>query len=187
MKHLAARVRQYLTGWVVTAFVLSAAWAARCDAQVMQDARYTLPKPCWDAGALHGRDTVFLYLPCNALGALDSATRAAVDCTLARGKAGGWSYLVYETRRSDALQWRYYQRGRTVPGVRVTNAMTARQSAHGTGFAVDIIHATKRWDAPARFWWWLGYHAEQCGLEAGYYWTRFPDAPHVQARTWRKR
>jgi D-alanyl-D-alanine carboxypeptidase len=174
-----------LVFWVLLALFAAPAGAQpplRPDAVAL----WTLPKACWPSDSLRGRDTVYRYVPCNSLAVLDSAFRARVECTLARQRAGGWSPRVYETLRSDALQYRYYQRGRTIPGLRVTNAKSARTSAHGTGFAVDIIDTKRLWNAPARYWWWQGYHAEQCGLEAGYYWKRFPDAPHLQSRTWRK-
>ena len=148
-----------------------------------------LPKPCRPASTLTGKDSVYLYLPCSDLRMLDSATREAVACTVERMKShGNWPVLVYETYRSDARQLRLWLQGRPqVPGgrvgVRVTNAKNAHQSAHGTGYGVDIIHAKDGW-SNAKFYRSLALHAFECGLEAGADWPKFPDAPHVQSRVW---
>ena len=148
-----------------------------------------LPKACWSPSLLRGRDTAYLYLPCSDLRMLDSATRAQVQCTLTRMKThGGWPAVVYESYRSDYRQYRLYLQGRpSLPGgrvgVKVTNAKSAAQSAHGTGYGVDIIHARDGW-SNGRFYKSLALHAWECGLEAGADWPRFPDAPHVQSRVW---
>lgn len=149
--------------------------------------RDPLPKPCWPVSELTGKDSVYLYLPCRDTRMLDSATRAQVTCTLERMQShGGWPPYIYETYRSDARQWRLYGQGRPgIPGGRVgvivTRAKSARQSAHGTGYGVDIIHKRDGW-SNARFYKSLALHAFECGLEAGASWPTFPDAPHVQSR-----
>lgn len=147
-----------------------------------------LPKPCRPASTLTGRDSVYLYLPCADRRMLDSATRAQLDCTVERMQThGGWPVLVYETYRSDARQYRLWLQGRPhVPGGRVgvivTRAKSASKSAHGTGYGVDIIHAKDGW-SNGKFYRSLALHAFECGLEAGADWPTFPDAPHVQSRT----
>lgn len=148
-----------------------------------------LPKACWSPTRLVGRDTQYLYLPCNDLRMLDSATRAQVECTLTRMKEhGGFPAVVYESYRSDWRQYRLWLQGRPNepggrPGVRVTNAKSAAKSAHGTGFGVDIIHARDGWNN-ARFFRSLKDHAFTCGLESGGSWVKFPDPPHAQSRRW---
>lgn len=142
-----------------------------------------LPKACWEASRLTGRDTAYTYIPCASLDVLEPAFRKGVECTIARAKKGGWSPKVFETYRSDARQRALYAYGRTRPGSRVTNAKSAITTVHHYGLAVDIIHATKGWDHP-KFFYWLGQHAEACGLVAGAFWTRFKDAPHLQTGKW---
>lgn len=146
-----------------------------------------LPKPCRPASTLTGKDSVYLYLPCNDVRMLDSATRAQVECTLDRMREhGGFPPKLYETYRSDARQYRLWLQGRPgVPGGRkgviVTRARSASQSAHGTGYGVDIIHARDGW-SNGPFYRSLTGHAFTCGLEAGGSWPTFPDYPHVQSR-----
>lgn len=142
-----------------------------------------LPKACWPKALLKGRDTAFAYTPCNSLEVLEPIFKKGVICTLERAKKGGWSPKVFETYRSDARQTALYSYGRTRPGARVTNAKNALTTVHHYGLAVDIIHATKGWDHP-RFFYWLGQHAEACGLAAGVFWKTFPDAPHIQYGKW---
>ncbi len=142
-----------------------------------------IPKACWPASDLMGRDTVYAYLPCNSLNVLPPGMRRGVDCTLGRLKKGGWDAVVFETYRSDKRQQFLYSYGRTRPGRIVTNARDATTGPHFYRFAVDIIHRTKGWDHP-RFFYWVGQHAEACGLVAGAFWKRFPDAPHIQFGAW---
>lgn len=178
-------MRKWLTGWVVTAFVLTAAWAARCDAQTVQVTPLSpaLPKACWPDALLRGSDTMYRYVPCRSLDVLPPGFRKAVECTLARQRKGAWQPLVQETYRSDYLQGWYFKQGRTRPGPRITNASSSRTSTHGYALGVDIISATKGWNDP-KFFYWLGQHAEACGLVAGVFWKRFPDGPHIQTGAW---
>lgn len=144
------------------------------------------PDGCTPAALLTGRDTAWLYVPCRRLDVLEPRFRVQVDCVLQRMvERGGWARpLVAETMRSDALQQRYYQKGRTLPGPRVTNAQNVVATVHGYGLAVDIVHAKLQWGAPEKFWRSLALHAEACGLVAGAYWKRFPDRPHLQTGLW---
>lgn len=87
-----------------------------------------------------------------------------------------------------------YAQGRTKPGKIVTNAR-AGDSLHNYGLAVDYVLDGQiekpgiqwSWDIRADLnadhrndWLQMAEIAVSCGLEAGYFWKRFPDAPHVQ-------
>ena len=138
-----------------------------------------LAKPCWPEDSLRGRDTAFAAFPCNDLRALPIGMQAGVNCTLNKLRAGGWDPLVFETWRSARRVAYLYSFGRTRPGRKVTNASNPLNAPHYWGYGVDIIHRTRKWDHP-RFFYWVGQHAESCGLVAGVFWKSFPDAPHVQ-------
>lgn len=142
-----------------------------------------LPKACWPASLLTGKDTAWLYVPCRSLEVLAPGFRIGLECTLDRMRRGKWQPLVQETLRSDALQRRYYAKGRTAPGPRVTNARDVIATVHGYGLGADVISAVHGWKSP-RFFYWLGQHGETCGLVAGAFWKKFPDGPHVQTGAW---
>jgi hypothetical protein len=144
----------------------------------------TLPKPCWPEHLLTGRDTAFASVPCNSLEVLPVGVRRQVDCTLAKMQAGGWSAMVFETYRSDRRQRYLYSYGRTRPGAKVTNVATAQTGFHYWTLGADVIDSKKRWNASPKFWYWLGQHAESCGLVAGAFWKAFPDQPHIQFAAW---
>jgi hypothetical protein len=144
----------------------------------------TLPKPCWPEEALRGRDTAYASFPCNSLEVLPVGVRRQVDCTLAKMQAGGWSATVFETYRSDRRQRYLYSYGRTRPGAKVTNVATAQTGFHYWTLGADVIDAKKHWKASPKFWYWLGQHAESCGLVAGAFWKSFPDQPHIQFAAW---
>lgn len=142
-----------------------------------------LSKACYPENMLVGKDTVWMYVPCRDMRVLEPHFRAGVECTLARQKKGGWQPLVQETGRSNALQKRYYAKGRTLPGPRVTNARDAYLTVHAYGLAVDIISAVNGWE-DQRFFRWQMIHAEACGLVSGGAWQRLPDFPHIQTGAW---
>jgi hypothetical protein len=144
---------------------------------------HVLPKACWPEYLLVGRDTAFAAIPCNSLDVFPPGVRSQVDCVLQRLERGGWPYRVYETYRSDRRQRWLYAQGRTRPGPRVTNVATAQTGNHYWSLGIDVIHRTKLWDHP-RFFYWLGQHYEACGMVAGAFWKRFPDAPHGQFAAW---
>lgn len=172
------RPRRWLTGWAVAVVV----WlvAVRCEAQTVQMMPFSpaLPKPCWPAHLLKGRDTAFLYVPCRSLDVLHPIFRAQLECMIARQKKGGWAPLVQETKRSQTLQSIYYKK--KPPVTRVKDVATG---FHGYGLAADVISATKGWSDP-KFFYWQAQHAESCGLMAGYFWKKLPDAPHIQYAGW---
>jgi hypothetical protein len=89
--------------------------------------------------------------------------------------------IVYETYRSNELQEVYYARGRTVrpPNYTVTNARTNLFSWHGYGLAVDVIHATKGWDAGEKWFRDVAAIFKKHGCKWGGDWTS-PDLPHFQ-------
>lgn len=110
--------------------------------------------------------------------------RRQVECTLEKMRAGNWAPVIYETYRSDRRQRYLYAQGRTRPGVIVTNVATASTGYHYWTLGADIIDSTRQWSAPPQFWYWLGQHAESCGLVAGAFWKTLPDKPHVQFAAW---
>lgn len=172
------RPRRWLTGWAVAVVV----WlvAVRCEAQTVQMMPFSpaLPKPCWPAHLLKGRDTAWRYVPCRSLDVLHPIFRAQLECMIARQKKGGWAPLVQETKRSQTLQSIYYKK--KPPVTRVKDVATG---FHGYGLAADVISATKGWSDP-KFFYWQAQHAESCGLMAGYFWKKLPDAPHIQYAGW---
>jgi hypothetical protein len=121
-------------------------------------------------------DLDFLYPPL-----LEKLLAAVADCA-----AGGREYVATLGYRTWAQQDALYARGRTAPGVRVTNAK-AGESAHNYGLAVDFFAALPReaggplapdW-SPAAYD-ALGAAAKRQGLLWGGDWTVLPDRPHVQ-------
>jgi peptidoglycan L-alanyl-D-glutamate endopeptidase CwlK len=105
------------------------------------------------------------------------------------------SFYLFMGLRTFEDQDELYQQGRTKPGKIVTNARGG-DSLHNYGLAADYVLDIMpekpglqwSWDIKAdldgdgrRDWQQMAQLAQSCGLEAGYFWTRFPDAPHVQA------
>ncbi len=72
----------------------------------------------------------------------------------------------------------------TKPGRIVTNARGG-DSWHNYGLAADFVPVGPdgkwSWDLKTFDWRRMARIAEECGLEAGYFW-RFQDPPHVQNR-----
>lgn len=117
--------------------------------------------------------------------------RAAVERLCAQVEAEtGVRPLIFECLRSDARQrflWgfgREYNDGRGT----VTHAMNADRTWHGFGLAVDVIHPSKRWNAPASYRAAVGRAARAAGLTWGGDWNgngrsddeTLYDWPHVQ-------
>lgn len=102
--------------------------------------------------------------------------------------------FVFEGFRSDARADWLFKSGREFDDGRgiVTKAKTARKSWHRYGLAVDIISASKEWNAPLTFWADLRTIATSLGLTSGDDWDRdgipveddpdehLTDRPHVQ-------
>jgi peptidoglycan LD-endopeptidase CwlK len=106
-------------------------------------------------------------------------------------------FALFEALRSWEQQADYYAQGRTKSGTIITNAQPG-DSWHQYGLAADYALATSISDKPGLQWSWyiksdanrdghndwqqMAETAVQYGLEAGYYWKKFPDLPHVQNR-----
>lgn len=117
----------------------------------------------------------------NDIATLAPRFAAAVTEALAACKANGLDAVVYEAYRSAELQELYYERGRTQipPAGTVTNARSNLYSWHGYGLAVDVIHATKEWDAPESWFAAVAVHFRASGCRWGGEW-KFKDLPHFQ-------
>ena len=105
-------------------------------------------------------------------------------------------FFLFMGLRSFAEQDALYAQGRTTPGSIVTNAKGG-DSWHNYGLAADYV-LDGIIEKPGIQWSWeiksdlnkdgrndwlqMAEIAESCGLEAGFRWVKFPDAPHVQNR-----
>jgi peptidoglycan L-alanyl-D-glutamate endopeptidase CwlK len=106
----------------------------------------------------------------------------------------GLTFHLFSGLRTFEEQDSLYAKGRTSPGKRVTNARGG-YSWHNYGLAVDYV-LDGMLDKPGVQWSWdiradinqdgkndwkqMADLGISCGLEAGYYWRRFPDAAHLQ-------
>lgn len=105
-------------------------------------------------------------------------------------------FFLFMGLRTFADQDELYAQGRTSPGEIVTNARGG-DSLHNYGLAADYV-LDGQIEKPGIQWSWniksdlnadgrndwlqMAEIAVACGLESGYFWKRFPDAPHVQNR-----
>lgn len=103
-------------------------------------------------------------------------------------------FQLFMGLRDFASQDELYAQGRTKPGNIVTNARGG-DSLHNYGLAADYVLDGMP-DKPGTQWSWeiksdlnqdgandwlqMAQIAQNCGMEAGYFWKKFPDAPHVQ-------
>lgn len=102
--------------------------------------------------------------------------------------AGPFAVRVTSGLRTDAQQRQLYAQGRTAPGVIVTHAQTASDSAHGRGAACDaypFAGGKLVLDTKDPRWKQFGEAAEAWGLVWGGRWTRLVDYPHVEVPGWR--
>lgn len=112
----------------------------------------------------------------------------------ARLKVANLPFQLFMGLRTCETQNELYAQGRTAPGKIVTNARGG-DSWHNYGLAADYVPDGMiekpgmqwSWDIKADLnadgfndWKQMADIAEHCGLEAGYNWKKFPDAPHVQ-------
>lgn len=81
--------------------------------------------------------------------------------------------------RSAEEQQALYDRGRTKPGIVVTNAKPG-ESLHNYGVAVDFVFIKEGFKASNELWETLGAILERHGFEWGGRWKSFPDRPHGQ-------
>lgn len=89
---------------------------------------------------------------------------------------------VVQGLRTFAEQDALFAQGRTKPGMILTRARGG-QSNHNYGLACDLcpfIGSNPDWHAPESTWKAIADEAVKVGLEAGFYWPRFKDRPHVQ-------
>ena len=100
----------------------------------------------------------------------------------------GYHMVVTQGWRSAEEQAALYARGRTVPGVIVTNADgTVKRSNHqaksdGYGHAVDlafVVNGEPSWDESLP-WRLYGEMAKSQGLIWGGDWKSFTDKPHIE-------
>jgi peptidoglycan L-alanyl-D-glutamate endopeptidase CwlK len=106
------------------------------------------------------------------------------------------SFYLFMALRTFEDQDELYAQGRTKPGDIVTNARGG-DSRHNYGLAADYV-LDGQVEKPVIQWSWeiksdlnhdgrndwlqMAEIAQSCGLESGWFWKKFPDAPHVQNR-----
>jgi peptidoglycan LD-endopeptidase CwlK len=105
-------------------------------------------------------------------------------------------FYLYMGLRTFECQDELYAQGRTKPGQIVTNARGG-DSLHNYGLGADYVLDGQvekpgiqwSWDIKSDLnadgrndWLQMAEIAVSCGLEPGYFWKRFPDAPHIQNR-----
>lgn len=94
----------------------------------------------------------------------------------------GWPARIHSCYRSPEDQDAAFKRG--------ASKARAYQSPHQYWLAVDIIHASKGWEAPPRFWTDLVASGEVVAkrlnfpLEFGHNW-KWNDSCHIQAKEWK--
>jgi peptidoglycan LD-endopeptidase CwlK len=105
-------------------------------------------------------------------------------------------FFLFMALRTFEDQDELYTQGRTKPGTIVTNARGG-DSLHNYGLAADFV-LDGQVEKPGIQWSWniqsdvnadrrndwlqMAEIAVSCGLEPGWFWKKFPDAPHVQNR-----
>jgi peptidoglycan L-alanyl-D-glutamate endopeptidase CwlK len=120
-------------------------------------------------------DTSFIYPPL-----LKKCQELVLNC-----EKQGILYYPISGYRSVEEQDGLFAQGRTKPGKIVTKAKGG-QSAHNFGVAVDFCAdgdmtragLQPNWDTAS--YKLLANQAQGLGLEAGFYWQSFVDAPHIQ-------
>lgn len=118
----------------------------------------------------------------SSLDCLAPKFRQAVEAAIQECHAKSVDAVVFETCRSDALAFLYYEHG-------VSKATDATRTWHGYGLAVDVISKAHGWDyypgGPlyhANPWWWKELYETftHHGLDSGSDWQTFKDYPHWQ-------
>jgi peptidoglycan L-alanyl-D-glutamate endopeptidase CwlK len=106
-------------------------------------------------------------------------------------------FYLFQGLRLPEDQEELYAQGRTKPGKIVTNArgLPIPDSLHCMGLAADYVldgmpdkpGLQWSWDLKADLnhdgksdWQLMAEIAKDCGMEPGYFWPKFPDAPHIQ-------
>lgn len=145
--------------------------------------RYSLPKPPAEVPTDRDLTKIAPLLRLKLLNAV-----------LPQMRARGHDPLIFEGFRSDARAAFLYGFGRSYDDGRgiVTNARDASKTYHRYGLAVDIISASREWDAPEKFWTDLRKIVTANALRSGDDWDRdgiavgpdpdesYSDRPHAQ-------
>lgn len=112
----------------------------------------------------------------------------ALPKILAAMLAAGFPMMVTDTGRTTAEQVALYAKGRTLPGLIVTNAdgivkrSNHQLKADGFAHAVDccfVIDGKASWDARCQ-WKLYGALAAAFGLQWGGNWRNLTDLPHIE-------
>jgi peptidoglycan LD-endopeptidase CwlK len=103
-------------------------------------------------------------------------------------------FYLFMGLRTFEDQDELFAQGRTKPGQTVTNARGG-DSFHNYGLAADYVldgmpdkpGLQWSWDLKADLdhngksdWQQMAEIAKSCGMESGFFWQKFPDAPHIQ-------
>lgn len=114
-----------------------------------------------------------------------SSTLCAINEELDR-RSARYRVIVTQCMRTMEQQALLYAKGRTIPGVKVTNAKPG-QSMHNYGFAIDIalidVKVNKGeviWDAGRLEWQLAVKYFKNSGWEWGGDWYKFKDYPHFE-------
>lgn len=113
------------------------------------------------------------------------AVRTRAEKFLADCKAAGIDLLVTCTFRDNAAQDSLYAQGRTIKGIRVTNAKGG-QSFHNFRVAIDVVplrNGKPVWNtsgADGQLWQQVGKIGKACGFEWAGDWKTFKEFPHFQ-------
>jgi len=126
------------------------------------------------------------------LGQLYPPFAAVVRQLLEEAAEHGMQVGVFEGMRTMERQRELYAQGRDTHGrvidhAKVVTNAPAGLSAHNYGLAVDLVFNggapghVWRWDwSPGHPWKKLADLGVTLGLDAAYYWTRFPEQPHYE-------
>lgn len=137
-------------------------------------------------------------MPNRSLDVLYPPFRAQIEILLGKLSVAKLPFFPFMTLRTLEEQDALYAQGRTVPGKIVTNA-PGGMSFHNYCLAIDLVPDIAIPGKPGLQWSWETKNADfnkdgrndwlqmaelavSCGLEAGYFWKKFPDLPHVQNR-----
>ncbi|NDG27954.1 MAG: hypothetical protein EB120_12380 [Proteobacteria bacterium] len=108
-----------------------------------------------------------------------------VEQLVANCRARGADYYAISGERTWEEQAKIWAQGRSTPGPIVTKSQPGT-SPHNYAIAVDFCHDKDKQREGLQPDWnlesyrILGEEAQKLGLESGFWWTKFVDAPHVQ-------
>ena len=113
---------------------------------------------------------------------LCDTVRVAAEAALSECKTKGYDVVVTCTYRSPDEQDKLYAQGRTIKGLKVTNAK-AGQSLHQYRCALDIVpvvNGKPEWTGKSPVWKAVADIFKSHGFEWGYDWKTFKEMPHFQ-------